>query len=215
MKNIEHIEGLETRISPGNNIKIDQEAKFSLSKIYIDGTGNEIDLGPSLIYERLFINIRGSNKKIIIKRTSKKIVGLKIVSIRGSGQSVVIDSDFSCGGCEMQINDGAEKVEIGSNCLFSWGIKIRASDGHTIFNVSDGSVINMPSNVFINNHVWICEDVKILKGAYIPSDCVVASGSIVTKVKKSFGEGSILAGVPAKVIRAGINWSHQNPIEYC
>ena len=54
------------------------------------------------------------------------------------------------------------------------------------------------SRVCIGSDVWIGASCTILPGVSIGDNCVVAAGSVVTK---SFPSNSILAGVPARVIR--------------
>ncbi|MCB6663487.1 hypothetical protein LI167_09075 [Phocaeicola dorei] len=59
----------------------------------------------------------------------------------------------------------------------------------------------------IGKYVWIGKDVKIGKNTKIPDDSIVGWGSIVTKV---FHEPNIiLAGIPAKIIKRGINWDRR------
>ncbi|WP_155243820.1 hypothetical protein [Butyrivibrio fibrisolvens] len=44
----------------------------------------------------------------------------------------------------------------------------------------------------------------MLKGAEIADDCVIAAGAIVSK--KYEEKNCILAGIPAKIVKRGINW---------
>ena len=50
----------------------------------------------------------------------------------------------------------------------------------------------------IGNDVWIGTDVKLMAGITVGNGCIIAAGSIVTKDVPSY---SIVAGVPAKIIR--------------
>jgi acetyltransferase-like isoleucine patch superfamily enzyme len=50
----------------------------------------------------------------------------------------------------------------------------------------------------IGDNCWIGAKVTVLDGVNIGSNSVVAAGSVVTE---SFGEGVLIAGVPAKIIR--------------
>lgn len=203
---------LDIKIDDGNELQIDSECNFNLSRIYIQGTNNSIIIHKALVYQSLFINFKGNNKKVIIQPSKKNISNLKIVSIRGENQKITIGEEFSCGGCEIQMNDGEESLTIGNDCLFSWGIKIRTSDGHSIVDLKTGKAINVPQDVNICNHVWVGEDVKFLKGSTIPDNCVVGSGAIVAKV---FAEqNTVIAGIPAKVVKTGITWDRRRPYEY-
>jgi len=51
--------------------------------------------------------------------------------------------------------------------------------------------------VKIGNHCWIGAGAIILKNVELGDACVVGAGAVVTK---SFPPGSVLGGVPAKII---------------
>ncbi|MFX7739817.1 acyltransferase, partial [Acinetobacter baumannii] len=53
--------------------------------------------------------------------------------------------------------------------------------------------------VSIGNHCWIGAKAVILKDVELGDYCVVAAGAVVTK---SFPSGSLVAGVPAKLIKS-------------
>ena len=62
--------------------------------------------------------------------------------------------------------------------------------------------------VVIGNDVWICDGVQIIGGNTIGDGAIVAAGAVVTKDVPPY---SIVAGVPAKVIRYRFS---QEQIEY-
>lgn len=207
-------ENLALDVDDGNNLNINPECKFVTSKIIIKGVGNSVTISKNLLYSSLVINLKGNNKEIFISESEKKINYLKITSIRGRNQKVFIGTNFSCGGLEIQMNDGDEKVEIGDECLFSWGIKIRTSDGHSVVDIETNKAINLPKDVVISNKVWVGEDVRFLKGARIPENTVVGAGSIVTKYFSDEDSHSVIGGVPSKVLKRGITWDRRMPYEY-
>ncbi|WP_290702990.1 hypothetical protein [Amphritea sp.] len=204
--------GLDLRVDEGNFIEIDADCNFQTSRIYIQGTGNKVKISKALLHQTLFINISGNDKEIVVSESKKNINNLKIVSIRGECQKVLIGRDFSCGGCEIQMNDGYETLTIGDDCLFSWGIKMRTSDGHSVIDLETGNAINLPKNITIGSHVWVGEDVKFLKGSIIPCNTIVGGFSVVTKA--FFSENSVIAGFPAKVVKSNVGWDRQMPYEY-
>ncbi|GAB4461186.1 MAG: hypothetical protein OHK0029_26110 [Armatimonadaceae bacterium] len=62
--------------------------------------------------------------------------------------------------------------------------------------------INKPGKVepvIIEDNVWIASRVTILKGVHIGTGAVVAAGAVVTK---NVPARTLVAGVPAKVIRS-------------
>ncbi|OXY82112.1 acyltransferase [Oceanimonas doudoroffii] len=201
-------------INEGENnlIHIEEGTPFSLSRIHIYGNNNKIRISKAKSISNLFLNLKGNNKTFYIGETQKNINNLKFTSIRGNNQSFVIGNSFSCGGMEIQMNDGDEKCTIGDDCLFSWGIKMRTSDGHSVIDIATDKAINIPRDILIGNHVWVGEDVKFLKGSSIPDNCIVGSYAVVTK---AFLEQNIaIAGFPASVIKRGVNWDRRMPSEY-
>ena len=98
------------------------------------------------------------------------------------------------------------EVIIGSNFLSAYNLKLRASDGHTIYDNETGKVLNAPNfGIHIANHVWCGMNVTVIKDVIIPHDCVVGACALVCK--KQFNPHTIISGVPAKEIKQNISWS--------
>lgn len=121
------------------------------------------------------------------------------ISIRNSG-TVSFGSNFYCN-CNLSIICG-KSITFGDDCILGWNVHIRDCDGHSLS--QNGERINPNKDVQIGNHVWIGQDVKILKGSVIPDNSVIAMNSCVTK---SFTEPrTIIGGYPAKVIKQNVDW---------
>lgn len=206
------MKGLTTSIQGNNNlIDADERSEFINSSVVINGNNNSVILKNNNLIENLKIKLIGHNKIVNIQAGIRNIKNLKISSIRGNNQKILIGENLSCGGLDIQMNDGDEEIMIGNDCLLSWGIKMRTSDGHSIIDLNTGKAINLPSNIKISDRVWISEDVKILKGVNIPSDVVIASGSIVTKSYMPYESNTIIAGIPAKTVKKEIKWDRSMP----
>lgn len=76
------------------------------------------------------------------------------------------------------------------------------SDFHNIF--YDKVIVNDEKGVEIGNHVWICSNSVILKGAVIGDGCVVGAMTLINK--PVVGENSIIVGNPARIIKTDIIW---------
>ncbi len=90
-----------------------------------------------------------------------------------------------------------EKIEIGDGVAIGPGVVIRDGDAHQVNNKKNKKAIK------IGNHVWIGTNAQILKGVHIGDNAIIAAGSIVTKDVES---NTIVAGVPAKVIKKNVTW---------
>lgn len=140
------------------------------------------------------------------------INNLTITTVRNS--RIIIEKDFSCGGCHIENHDEAGlEINIGKDCMFSYGINLRASDGHTIYNLSDKKPINRPKKgIIIGDHVWVGMQVTMLKDVSIPSNTVIGARSVVNKSFEE--ENTIIVGSPAKVVRKNVNWDRENTDNY-
>ena len=68
-------------------------------------------------------------------------------------------------------------------------------------NSETNKVLNPSKDIVLGKHVWIAQNVTILKGCHIGDDSVIGFGSIVTT---SCNQGSVIAGIPTKVVKEGI-----------
>ncbi len=96
-------------------------------------------------------------------------------------------------------------ILIGNDCMFSDGIEIRNGDSHSIISVNDRKRLNPAADVIIGDHVWLTAHVRILKGSVIPSHVIIGNSSVVSGAFKT--ENALYAGIPAKLIKEGIDWS--------
>jgi acetyltransferase-like isoleucine patch superfamily enzyme len=78
------------------------------------------------------------------------------------------------------------------------------SDGHNI--VKHGERINSANDISIGCHVWLADNVTVLKGASIGDQSIVGINSTLTK---PIGSGVIAVGNPAKVVQDEVSWQHE------
>ncbi|MDI3258477.1 MAG: acyltransferase [Sinobacteraceae bacterium] len=104
----------------------------------------------------------------------------------------------------------AERIEIGSDVLISWGCTVMDHDSHALLwqqrkndvtewfhgRKSWEHIARRP--VIIGDRVWIGCNCTILKGVSIGESAVVGAGSVVTKDVPAY---VVVAGNPARVIQ--------------
>lgn len=189
------------------------------------GGGNRI-IAPCALLKKLRVQFSGSNNTLIVEDFSI----LKGVSIYVSGDNNVIrigswchllDTEFCMEEAGNTITIGERSrllgrthlaamegthIRIGRECLFSSDIHFRTGDSHSVLDM-EGRRINPSGGIDIGDHVWVGTKVTCLKGAKVPPHSIVGACALVTK---QFDEPNCaLAGVPARVVKRGVDWSIQ------
>lgn len=114
------------------------------------------------------------------------------------GRNLVLGNDVDLARNVLITTSG--RVEIGDRVLIGYGAMILSSNHSIPANrgeIFGSGHVNAP--VVIGNDVWIGANSIILPGVQIGKGAVVAAGSVVTRDVEDF---SIVAGVPAKLIRS-------------
>ena len=94
--------------------------------------------------------------------------------------------------------DACNYIEIGNNNMFGPDIYITDSDHIFGMGLKLAEQPMQKGKVKIGNHCWIGAKATILKDVELGDHCVVGAGAVVLK---SFPKGSVVAGVPARLIK--------------
>jgi serine acetyltransferase len=121
---------------------------------------------------------------------------------RGSTLAVGPGAELEIGARSF-VTDGSRilasrRIVIGRRCAISWGVTILDDDGHGF------GPPPYTAPIAIGDDVWLGCNVTVLKGVDIGSGSVVAAGAVVTR---SCPPKSLLAGVPARIIRSEVTWT--------
>lgn len=184
----------------GNNVRgISLLRRFYSFEIV--GVNNTIDVRSRLPKDvRIFIY--GNNHRLVIEEGVTFKQGK--VWFEDHDCEIRIGAGTTIEEAELSVAENGTKIIIGKDCMFSKGVRVTTIDSHSIMSVESGQRINTAKDIEIQNHVWLGYNVNINKGVIIEENSVVAGHSVVTK---SVPSNSIVAGLPAKVVKTGITWS--------
>ncbi len=188
----------------------------------IKGKSDMKILWRAAFVRRTHIKNNGKNNCLILEK------GCRIydsqIQFFGKNNTVKIEHDCVLKNVDIWISDGGiievghnthfsgkthiaciegKKVHIGERCLFSDTITFRTGDSHSILD-SDGKRINKAKDIAIGDHVWIGQQVIVLKGSTVGADSIVGTGSLLTG--KTYDSNSIIVGIPAKIVKQHVSW---------
>lgn len=184
----------QQRFPKGNRLLIDGKVKL------IYGKQAEFILNGSLV---LGHNSQGNNGRSTVVRLDD---GAQFI-VNGDARffyggdiylfekaQLIIGDSYINSDCVIR---ATKEIIIGDGCAIGCHFTVLDSNFHEI----NGKMKSAP--VTIEDNVWIGANVTILPGVVVGRGSVIAAGSVVTK---SVPPNSLVAGVPAKVIKEQINW---------
>ena len=202
--------------------------KYRNNKIIIVTDEKEKELPASCPMLRTNIVWKGSNNTLIIKKPTsyscldisfcgdnnvlsfgKNLRGEIHCTVAGNNNSVSFGNRVECAKMNILLHDD-EKITIGDNCMLANNLII-FTDGHSIYDATTKECLNAPPHsIEIGNHVWVGQNVTILKNVKIPNNSVIGANSTVTKIFDK--ENCVIAGNPAQIVKENINWNGIKPV---
>jgi acetyltransferase-like isoleucine patch superfamily enzyme len=137
-------------------------------------------------------------------RSSLRVEG-RVQFMRACTVTVGYDATLTIGSGTF-LNDRAAvwcyspNTKIGPGCAISWGVRIVDTDFHKL--LKNGTT-SPHAPVDIGQGCWIGANALILKGVNIGEGSVVAAGAVVIS---EVPPRSLVAGVPARVVRNNVTW---------
>jgi acetyltransferase-like isoleucine patch superfamily enzyme len=184
------------------------------------GMGSVTPPEPATTARPVQMDISGHNHEISVADTAD--LTDSSITVSGEGCRVVIGSNVT-GRLQITVADGGSvaigqgstiekatiisrgaSIEIGSDCMFSFGVEIRNTDTHAIYDLTGGERINPDLPVSIGRHVWMGKQAMVLKGADVGDGSIIGARAVVTG---QIPPNSSAAGIPARVIRRDIAWA--------
>jgi acetyltransferase-like isoleucine patch superfamily enzyme len=100
-------------------------------------------------------------------------------------------------------------VVVGADGMWAHGVSVLSDDTHAIRDAQTGARLNaFGGRILIGEHVWLCEQVRVMGGARIGADAIVGAGALVKN--RSLEPNTVGVGVPVRPVRSGVTWSRED-----
>jgi acetyltransferase-like isoleucine patch superfamily enzyme len=119
------------------------------------------------------------------------------ISVTGT---LIIGDDFEISAESRVV--ATKRVEFGNSVLLSWDCQIMDCDFHDL--KIDGQWHERQGAIIIGNHNLLYSGVRVFKNTVLGDNNVVAASSLLNKNYNC--SNSLLAGVPAKIVKENIDW---------
>lgn len=191
-------------VGGGSNNQIIITQWIRHTKITIHGNNNKIVING--IVNNCGFAIEGDNCQISIGEGC--ILMESIFGAHDNGSIISIGKNVGMQRNSRIVSMEGKTIQIGDDCMFSYDLEIRNSDGHSIFKQDDSGQIyrsNNAQDIIIGDKIWIAQQVLILKDVVVGDGSVIGVKSLLHKVRCE--NNSLIVGNPAKRVGAVSSWS--------
>ena len=166
------------KLSEGARVQLNGNLCLNANRFGKNGRSSILRIDPNALLESDGFSFMYGADIILFENSKLKL-----------GKDSFINSD-----CKIRCH---KEITIGEGCAISHDFTIMDSDAHEL----NGSRNTKP--IHIGNHVWIGTRVTILNGVTVGDGAVIAAGALVTT---NVPAGTLVGGVPAKVIKEHVEW---------
>lgn len=175
------------------------------SSITFLGKNNVLYIEDGVRLSHSSIKFFGSNSLIYLRRS--KYTYIVIIDVYNDSTVYIGENCFFNKALHM-IASEHQNIIIGDDCLFSFGVFIRTTDAHVIYDCVSKERINQSASVFIGDHVWVGQNALLLKGTKIGSGAIIGGGGCVAG--KTIPSNVSAVGNPAKIRRRNVFFLHDS-----
>ncbi len=127
----------------------------------------------------------------------------------GGGSSIALHGPLVATRCAVVDARNGGSVVAGPEQLWAADVYVATDDMHRLEDRTTGERLNpFGASIRLGRHVWLCKDAVVTGHADVGDGAVVAMRSVVRGQKVP--AHSVVAGVPARVVRDDVAWSYDD-----
>lgn len=186
---------------------VDLDNNIGEIDIAINGNNNLIKFDDISLIKNLHISISEDNNVLTFGKYPARINCVYIFVGGGDCRCSIGDNVLIQPGVCISCIEPHAKLQIGNNVMIAGDAQIYAADAHPIIDINTGKVVNYGRGeriLKIGDNCWIGVRAFISKNAVLPNGTIVGAQSFVSGHFEK--PNTIIAGIPAKVIRENVEW---------
>jgi acetyltransferase-like isoleucine patch superfamily enzyme len=179
--------------------------RFTNFRVLFKGSGNVMVVSPSVDDRGAFAGYCRfeSNGGLAYLNQGQQIVTKLHVVFWSPGNILVWGNGTTSNGTTVESSGPGKRITVGADCMFAADTWVRTYDQHSIVDLTDMQPLNMPRDVCLEEHVWVGQ-YSAVYGARLGKGSIVGAYSLVKQDCEPF---SLVAGVPARLIRKDVTWT--------
>ena len=170
-------------------------------EIVFSGTNNILFCDGRVKLRESMIRFEGDNS-IVFLSSSSHIYRANFTLYNNN--VLFIDEDCYFSDVLNAICSEQKHIIIGKECLFSFEVWVRTADPHLVYSKATNRRLNPSKSVFLGDHIWVGQNVGILKGSRVHSGCIIGGHALLPG--KTIPSHCLFAGNPGQVIKEDIFW---------
>jgi acetyltransferase-like isoleucine patch superfamily enzyme len=142
------------------------------------------------------------------------VIGDKVLALAGAlscygPSAVLLGEQTTCTNWAMVDCRNGGIIVAGADGMWAHGVSLMTDDTHAIRDAVTGERLNaFGGRIVIGDHVWLCEQVRVMGGARIGANAIVGAGSLVRG--RAVADHTVAVGVPVRPVRSGVTWSRED-----
>lgn len=169
------------------------------------GNNNILFFEEGVSLSNCIITFNGDNSVVFIRESKYP---LRIVLDTFNDNVFYIGNNYNTTRRITAVLSERRHIIIGNDSLFSFGVWLRNSDPHIIYDAVTKKRLNQTKSIYIGDHVWIGQEALIAKGAKIGSGSIIGAKAFISD--KRACSNSVFAGVPVEIKKQGVFWTKES-----